>query len=94
MTRRKQPMPTVDLSQTTELMQGVASALDDCLNAGAKRPEDKKVAFIVLLANFGEVSGGRVNYVSNANRDDALAILKELVKRWENEEVIHEQPVH
>lgn len=91
MTRRKQPMPTVDLSQTTELMQGVASALDDCLNEGAKRPEDKKVAFLLLLANFSELGGGRVNYVSNANREDALVILKGLVDRWENGEVIHVQ---
>jgi hypothetical protein len=81
----------VDLAETTELMQGVASALDECLNEGAKRPEDKTVAFVLLLANFGELGGSRVNYVSNANREDALVILKGLVDRWENGGVIHER---
>jgi hypothetical protein len=89
-TRRKKPEP-VDLEQTTELMQGVAAALDDCLNEGAKRQEDKKVAFVLLLANFNELGGSRVNYVSNAKRDDIVPILKGLIDRWENEEVVHEQ---
>jgi hypothetical protein len=89
-TRRKKPEP-VDLAATTELMRGVASALDDCLNEGAKRQEDKKVAFVLLLANFNELGGSRVNYVSNAKRDDIVPILKGLIDRWENEEVVHEQ---
>ena len=85
MTKAKEP---VGLAETTELMQGVASALDECLN-GNKKP--KKVAFVLLLANFGEVDEGRVNYVSNANRDDIVPMMKGLIDRWENGEVVHEQ---
>jgi hypothetical protein len=63
-----------------DLMQGIASALDTGLN-GSVRP--KRVAFVVLTANFGEIEGGRVNYVSNAERGDMVAMLKELLARWE-----------
>ena len=81
----------VDLAETTELMQGVASALDECLNGKGTKPKDKKVAFVVLLANFGELDGGRVNYVSNAEREDIITVLKELIGRWEKGDVTHEQ---
>ena len=87
--RKKKPVPAPDLEQTTELMQGVAAALDDCLNEGAKRMEDKKVAFVLLLANFNEI--GTVNYVSNAKREDIRAVLKGLLDRWETEDVTHVQ---
>jgi hypothetical protein len=61
-------------------MQGIAEALDEGLN-GKDRP--KKVAFVVLTANFGDYAGGRVNYVSNAEREDIKVMLKELLARWE-----------
>jgi hypothetical protein len=63
-----------------DLMQGIASALDTGLN-GSARP--KRVAFVVLTANFGDFEGGRVNYVSNAERADIIVMLKELLARWE-----------
>jgi hypothetical protein len=78
----------MDLAETTDLMQGVAAALDECLNG---KVVPKKVAFVLLLANFGETDGGRVNYVSNANRDDIVPMMKGLIDRWENGEVVHEQ---
>jgi hypothetical protein len=66
--------------KSRDIMQAIATGLDDALN-GAARP--KRVAFVVLTSNFGEIDGGRVNYVSNAERDDITAMLKELLARWE-----------
>jgi hypothetical protein len=84
--RKKKPVSTIDLAETTDLMRGVASALDDCLNEGTV---PKKVAFVLLLANFDEI--GHVNYVSNAKREDILTVLKGLIDRWESGEVTHVQ---
>lgn len=66
--------------RTAEIMRSIASALDQTLN-GDERPG--KVAFVVLTANFDQIERGKVNYVSNANRDDTKAMLKELIGRWE-----------
>ncbi len=68
------------MADATETMQAIAAALDEALN-GKTRP--KRVAFVVLTANFDAIEGGQVNYVSNADRDDTKAILKELLARWE-----------
>lgn len=38
--------------------------------------------FALLIFGTGE-SAGRMNYISNANRDDMLAALKELIARFE-----------
>jgi hypothetical protein len=62
------------------MMQAIASAIDNGLNGES---EPKRVAFVVLTANFNEIEGGKVNYVSNADRSDVKAILKELLARWE-----------
>jgi hypothetical protein len=69
---------------SVDVMQAMASALDEALNGKAKGA-DKKVGFALLTYNFGEhLQGtGRVNYVGNGERDDVLVALKELVARWE-----------
>ncbi len=68
------------------LMNKIAHTLDVAFNGPPPAPPrafDRKVGFVVLSFNFGEVSGGRVNYISNADRDDMVAALKELLGRWE-----------
>lgn len=63
-----------------EAMNRLAAALDQVFNHPG-RP--KEVAFILLTARVGEIDGGRVNYISNAPRDDARALMRELLARWE-----------
>ncbi|HEX9947369.1 MAG TPA: hypothetical protein VGA98_07510 [Allosphingosinicella sp.] len=60
----------------------VADALDTVFN-GTARGKDRKIAFVVLSARFGDIEGGRVNYISNAERADTISMMKELVARME-----------
>lgn len=63
-----------------EQMNAIAAALDEGFN-GTARP--KKIGFVLLMAEFGKVEGGRVNYISNADRADMIAMLKEWLARAE-----------
>jgi len=63
-------------------MHALAEMLDEFLNDDL-RGNDRKVGFAVLLFPFGEDPKGRINYISNANRKDMFAALKELIARWE-----------
>jgi len=66
------------------MMQGVAHALDDTFNKGAKGA-DRKVGFVLLLFEFGEAMG-RCNYISNgADRRDIVTMFKEQIKRFEGQ---------
>jgi hypothetical protein len=68
-----------DIKGTEDLLQGIAEALDATLNA-----KGRTIAFVVLLAPFEAPEGGaRVNYVSNANREDIHSLLKEMIDRWD-----------
>lgn len=69
-----------------ELMNRLARTLDEVFNGPAPAPPrayDRKVGFALITFNFGEFEGGRVNYISNAERDDMIASLRELLGRWE-----------
>lgn len=67
---------------TKAMMQAIAQGLDDTLN-GAELP--KKNGFVVLLFPFDQVEGARTNYVSNCDRKDIIAALKEVVARFEGQ---------
>ena len=69
-----------------DFLNRIARALDEGLN-GDKRP--KPVGFALLLYNFDQVSGGRVNYIGNGRREDMHVALKELLARWEGQK--HEE---
>lgn len=60
-------------------LKSVAQALDEFFNPDMN---NKTVAFTLLIAPFGKAEGGRVNYVSNADRKDAIQIMEELLARW------------
>lgn len=68
------------LEQTDGHMKAIASALDDVLN-GAERP--KQLGFVVLIFPRGGPDGGRANYISNCERKDVIAALKEVTARLE-----------
>lgn len=67
------------------LMRGLAETIDQIFNPPALPglPAAKGVAFVLLTAKFGEVEEGRVNYMSNGERDDMVAMLRELLARFE-----------
>lgn len=74
---RRQPM-----DDTKRMMQAIAAGLDGILNGGST---EKRTGFVVLVFPFGEVKGARTNYVSNCDRADIIAALKEVTARFEGQ---------
>jgi hypothetical protein len=68
-----------------DTMNALAAGIDDILNGPRPRtgPRVKRAAFVLLTAEFGKYEGGQVNYISNGARDDMVAMLKELLARFE-----------
>lgn len=66
-----------------EDMNALAAALDSALN-GTRKGEDRTVAFVLLVSEFGAMTG-RVNYISNGQRSDIVAMLKEITARFEGQ---------
>ena len=60
--------------------QKIARVLDAAFN-GDERP--RRIGFALLVFEFGKTEGGRVNYVSNADRDDMLVAVREWLARAE-----------
>jgi hypothetical protein len=63
-------------------MNSIATAIDETFN-GTKLP--KKVVFVMLIAEFGNITDGRVNYISNGDRRDIVVMLKEILARFEGQ---------
>lgn len=68
------------MTDTKNFMQALASGIDEILN-GNSLP--KKNGFVVLVFPFDQVDGARTNYVSNCDRKDIIAALKEVTARFE-----------
>lgn len=64
-------------------MEAIARALDDVFNADRKG-DDRQVGFILLVFPF-EGREGRCNYISNAERNDVVTLLKEQIARFEGQ---------
>lgn len=62
--------------------QDLARALDVVFNRGA-RGEARQTGFALFWFEFDKIEGGRVNYVSNADRADMLTAVKEWLARAE-----------
>lgn len=62
-------------------MNQVAAALDDCFNGKPQPGRKKQVGFVLLTFNFGD--NAHVNYISNADRKDMIAAMKEFIARAE-----------
>jgi hypothetical protein len=65
---------------TTAIMQTMASTIDGFLN-GKQQP--KRLGFVIMVFPFDAPEGARTNYVSNADREDMIVALKEVVARFE-----------
>jgi len=70
------------MSDTTELMQQLAKAIDLCLN-GQETP--KRNGFCLFIFPFDGPEGAHTNYVSNTKRDDVKSAMKEVLARWEGQ---------
>jgi hypothetical protein len=44
---------------------------------------EKKYGFVLLVAEFGKIDHGRVNYISNGQRADMIAMVREWLARAE-----------
>ena len=69
-------------------MNQLAEGLDELLNGPPPMPPatwNKRWGFVLLTAEFGKMSGGRVNYISNGEREDMVAMLRELLARFEGQ---------
>lgn len=64
-----------------EILQNLGRRIDRVLQMGT----GKKMGFVLLLFDFGEVKAGRMNYLSNAERGSMLKALQELVAQMEAE---------
>ena len=67
-------------SEARQAMRELAKFIDSAMN-GDERP--RKFGFILLTAEFGKITGGRVNYISNGSRDDMISMLREYLARVE-----------
>ena len=69
-------------------MNAIADTIDETFN-GDKRGADREVGFVLLVFPFKDAAGkkyqGRANYISNANRDDIVVLLKEQLARFEGQ---------
>jgi hypothetical protein len=60
-------------------MNAIANAMDDFLN-----PDGQKVGFILMVFPFGNPEPGhQINYMSNADRNDVIATLREQLAYFE-----------
>ena len=72
-----------------EKMAALARLIDEFFNGRALPgiPAAKKqTGFVLMVFPFEEVKGeGRCNYISNAQREDIVIMLKEQIKRFEGQ---------
>lgn len=66
-----------------ENMNMLAGVLDKLFNGEAKGA-DREVGFILMVFPLNSTNG-RTNYISNANRKDVVAMLKEQIARFEGQ---------
>jgi len=61
-------------------MNEIAQHLDAAFNGNTK---PRRIGFALFLFEFGKVEGGRVNYISNAERAEMLTAVREWLARAE-----------
>lgn len=64
-------------------MNALARAIDSLFNVDGQPPA---VGFVLLAAKFGEIDAGRVNYISNGDRDSMVQMMEELLGRFKAKE--------
>lgn len=64
-------------------MNKLAHAIDEWLNGPKQIGIPPKLGFVLLVSEFGQIEDGRVNYISNGERDSMIAMLREYLARLE-----------
>ena len=75
------PTPDPIEAQFRELMNVLANNIDTIFNGEVENPEDRQVAFVLLICKVGD--DARVNYISNAERRSVLAMMRKFLNRAE-----------
>ena len=70
--------------QYRKQMNRLAKLIDEFFNGRRKPNRKPTVGFILLTAEFGKIEGGKVNYISNGNREDMIAMMREYLARVES----------
>lgn len=65
-----------------EVMNGLAAGIDKVINGDVPRGE-RKNGFILMVFPFGQTDKPRCNYISSAERQDVIILLKEQLARFE-----------
>lgn len=68
-----------------KLMTGIASFLDEELN-GDLKGEARLYGFCLMVFQFGDEHKGRVNYISNARRQDVIRLLRDQLAKFEKDQ--------
>lgn len=63
-------------------MNKLARSLQTLFNGAGTRIKDSKVGFMLMVFHM-ETHEGRANYISNANREDVVTMLKHQIARFE-----------
>lgn len=74
----------------TRAMSALARLLDDVMNGGKEPGEDRHV-FALIVFTPGVIGGSHANWVSNGQRADMLAAMKEMVARFEAQDALAER---
>ena len=64
-------------------MNKLARHIDQFLNGKRRSGQPPKVGFVLLVAEFDKIENGRVNYISNGERESMVAMLREYLARVE-----------
>lgn len=70
-------MKSQPLEEAEKAAQRIAATIDPMLPEGW--------GFCLLLVNFNKGPGGRLNYISNVNRETVPEMLRELLNQWGEE---------
>lgn len=65
------------------MMNVLAEVIDEALNGQRIPGIEPKIGFVLLVSKFGEIDGGRVNYISNGERESMITMLREYLARAE-----------
>ena len=75
--------PTIETKHYKQ-MNELAKMLDETFN-GKNKGKNRKYGFMLSVFPFGNIEGGRFNYISNADKKNIVTLLKEMVVKFEKE---------
>ena len=68
-----------------QLMRMIARAVNKLVNGRPLQSDADRYGFVVMVFPFDGIDG-RSNYVSNAYRSDVIALMREQVRRFEQDQ--------